>query len=101
MPSTDPSIWSIVSSLGSLLGVLGVAFAVGYNWRRVTVLEQAWERHLTASDQRVAAFEVTYVRKEILDLELKAIRSRLDLLFKQWEHVSEQLAMRTNATGLP
>ena len=79
----DATLWQMISTLGSFLGVLGMAFAVGYNWRRVTVLEQAFDTHLKQTEKQHEDMNHTYARKDLTELELKAIKSRLDYMSRQ------------------
>ena len=60
-----------------------MAFAMGYNWRRVTVLEQMFEKHLTQTEKQHAEMDDTYARKDLTELELKEIKSRLDYMSRQ------------------
>ena len=69
--------------VSTALAITGLIFTAGYNWRRITVLEEAFTQHLESADKRVAAIEVTYARKDLIELEIKTIRSRLDDISKQ------------------
>lgn len=80
-------MWESVNQFSALLGVLTLAFAVGYNWRRVTVLEETHASHVAEWLKHIEHIEVTYARKDMLDLEIKAIRSRLDYITKVLERV--------------
>lgn len=100
MPLASPGFWQIVAWMGSLLGIISLSFVAGYNWRRITVLEQSLDKHL-AWAEAVAKSErelnvAVYARKDLVDLELKAIKSRLDLVGRQvndlWERRSEPRA---------
>lgn len=81
--SPDPSLWAILTALGGVLSVLAMAFALGYNWRRVSVLERDLDRRLHAEHQQIADIAETYARKDLISLELKALRSRIDYMSKQ------------------
>ena len=80
-------MWDIMSQYGAIAGILGLAFTAGYNWRRLTIVEDLIGKHLASVDirreQMDAEIERTYARKDTLDLELKAIRSRLEYISKQ------------------
>ena len=60
--------WQMLVALSGVAGILTLTFLLGYNWRRVTVLEEIVK---------------DFARRDIIDLELKAIRSRLDYMSKQ------------------
>ena len=70
-------------TVSTLLGIVVLAFTAGYNWRRISALEDHLAEHLVGADKRILSIEATYVRKDLLDLELKAIRSQLEFMSTQ------------------
>lgn len=84
-PETNSVFWQVVASLGSLLGLIGVAFALGYNWRRVTVIEGSMRDLLVDVDNLTTVAADTYARKDLMELEMRAVKSRLDHISKQIE----------------
>ena len=70
-------------TVSTLLGIVVLAFTAGYNWRRISALEDHLAEHLVGADKRSLSIEATYVRKDLLDLELKAIRSQLEFMSTQ------------------
>jgi Tfp pilus assembly protein PilO len=78
---TNP--WQIVTVLSTILGMMGLAFTLGYNWRRVTVLEQSFAQSTEATKERQEEIDRTYARKDLIEVELRSVRSRLDYMSKQ------------------
>jgi len=75
-PVVGPSAWQVLATLGALVGVFSLIFALGYNWRRVTVLEESFANLAVMLDR-------SYARKDLIELELRSMRERLDLISRQ------------------
>ena len=84
----------LFTTISTLLGIIVLAFTAGYNWRRISALEDHLANHLVGADKRLVSIEATYARKDLIDLEIKAIRSRLDYMSTQLAALLDRMEQR-------
>jgi hypothetical protein len=89
----DTPMLETLSIIGMLLTIMNVIFLLGRNWHRVTALEESQQRFqadaLKARDDVYLELQ-EYVRKDIMALELAAVKSRLDRFSEQLTYLTGQ-----------
>jgi len=104
----DDTGWELLNSIGLIISACVFIFGLGYNWRRVTVLEDAFEKRLKTAElierEMQAHMASTYVRQDVLSvelrnvaLELSALKSKYDLAYRQLEYLTHRERAREQA----
>jgi len=78
--SSMKDAWLTIERLSVILGILALAFAAGANWHRIDALDLVVvdTRKMVADD--VVKEDLYFVRKDVLQEQLSAIRDRLEEL---------------------